>query len=209
MLVIILFGYLLFVATTLVFPKLVHPNFNAFRSYKLVSIRLFFIDFNRLRRFSGKLAILLCSLNWFIFLNFNFLSGNIKTDSVVVRTDEIIDSLPKVMDTKRTMTIILDELEAFTKASEHSIMGKLNKKKLFVAGYRPEEDQEKLLNSITNYFFFERKIGLNYLMSTIASLSSHLNLVAFMKPTIYYETTDVIAIRRTLDEHKKRFIHQR
>lgn len=209
MLVIILFGYLLFVATTLVFPKLVHPNFNAFRIYKLVSIRLFFIDFNRLRRFSGKLAILLCSLNWFIFLNFNFLSGNIKTDSVVVRTDEIIDSLPKVMDTKRTMTIILDELEAFTKASEHSIMGKLNKKKLFVAGYRPEEDQEKLLNSITNYFFFERKIGLNYLMSTIASLSSHLNLVAFMKPTIYYETTDVIAIRRTLDEHKKRFIHQR
>lgn len=195
--------------TTLIIPNLVRPNFTAFKTLRLVSLRLFFIDFNRILHYSGKLAILLCSLNWFIFFNFNFLSGNIQTDSVVVRTDEIIDSAAKIMSTKRTISIILDQLEEFTKAPESSFMGKLNKKGMFVVGARPFDEREQLLKDITNYYFFEREIGLNYLMSNLAALSSHLNLVIFRKLSSYYETVDVIGLRRTLDEPKKRFIRQR
>ena len=196
-------------STTLIIPNLVRPDFTTFKSFRFVSIRLFFVDFNRLIHYSGKLAILLCSFNWFIFFNFNFLSGNIQTYSVIVQTDDIIDSTAKIMSTKRTMSIILDQLEELTKASEDSFMGKLNKRNTFVIGYDPVEDRQKLLNDITSYYFFEREIGLNYLMSNLASLSSHLNLVAFMKPSSYYETVDVIAIRKTLDKPRKRFIHQR
>ena len=113
------------------------------------------------------------------------------------------------MSTKRILTIILDQLETLTKASDDSFLGKLKKKKTFVVGNRPGEERDQLLSEISSYFFFEKEISLYYLMETLASLTSHLNLVAFMKPTIYYEAINVIAIRRSLDRHIKKFIHQR
>lgn len=209
LLIIILLGYLLFVTTTIVFPKLVHRNFNPIKSIRFVPTKVFFIDFNRLLHFSGRLAILLCAFNWFLFFNFNFLFGNIKTESMLVRTDDIIDSSSTIMSTKLVLTIIMDEQELLSKASQNSFLGKLNGKNIFVVGNKPDEERVQILNDITSYFFFERQIGLYYMMATFATVMSHLNLVAFMNPTIYHEAIHVTAIRKSLDPHKKRFIHQR
>lgn len=209
LLIIILLGYLLLLATTIVFPKLVHRNLSALQSIRFVPTKAFFINSNRLLRFSGKFAILLCAFHWFLFFNANFLFGNIKTDSMIIRTDEIIDSSSRIMSSKRIMTVILDELETLTKASDNSFLGKLNKKSIFWIGYNPQEETQQILRDSTNHFFFEREVGLKFLIQALASLVRHLNVVAFMGPTIYYEAIDVIAIRRSLDWQKKQFIHHR
>lgn len=76
--VIILIGYLSIVATVFALPNLIRPNYDRPSSLKLVGFHIFFLDANRLPRFSAKLAIICLAFQLFLFFDLFFLTGTIK-----------------------------------------------------------------------------------------------------------------------------------
>lgn len=83
---IILLSYLLIVLVITLCPALVRPNYSRLQSLKLILFRVLFLDQNRLSLLSTKLALIFLAFNAFLFINFNFLSGNICYSKVVVPT---------------------------------------------------------------------------------------------------------------------------
>ena len=98
-LLIILLGYLAVKLSTFLFLKLSNPNHNFAKNLKLILLKMFSIN----RNLTFKLALLFLSLDLFLFFNFNFLRGTIKTDSVTVNTNEIIDSISQLMNNEKTL----------------------------------------------------------------------------------------------------------
>lgn len=98
--IIIVLGYLSVVLVACLFPNLIRPNFGRLAGIRLISIKLVY-NHNQLSRLSQKLAVLILCFNWFFFFNRNFLTGSIKTDSALVKTDEIILSAFQMLNSKK------------------------------------------------------------------------------------------------------------
>ena len=96
-------------------------------------------------------------------------------------------------------------------APEGSFLGKLSKKSKFVV--RAVISQEKIdefyhKNGITAYVLFAKHIALVYALGALAPFASLNDMVAFHIPFSYYEQLEAVYIRRSLDAHRKRFIHR-
>lgn len=72
----------------------------------------------------------------------NLLSGTIKTEKTVLKTDELIDSQLKALDSKKTLVIMFDQLETIATAPAGSFLRRLHMKKRFLfTGLMTKTDQ--------------------------------------------------------------------
>lgn len=210
LLIIILLGYLSIIAITSIAPNLIHQSYTRIKSLKLTVLRFFFVDLNRLLSISFKFTVLVLSFNLFMFFNRNFLSGGIKTSKVVVNTDEIVDSISKLIHTSKTIGTIFDEKELFTEAPDHSFLYKATRrKKLLLLGLKVDEEIHEILENVRSYCFFSKEDRLFFILSTMAPLAQLRNLAVFTEIRTYFELLGFIYLRANLDDERKRFIHFR
>ena len=64
----------------------------------------FFLSYPQLCSISSKVSLIFAFFNLFLFVNFLVLSCSIKTDKLLIKTDDIIDSLDKLARTDKILT---------------------------------------------------------------------------------------------------------
>ena len=209
-LTIILLGYLLVKLSTFVFLKLSNRNHSFFENLKLVLFRIFRINQN----VSSTLGLLFLSLNLFLFFNLTLLSGTIKTESVVVNTTDLLDSIDKIMNTDRILIINYDAENILSDAPGNSFLKKLYDKKtkaneICVIKQTSKTDTfKKIVNhGLDNYLIFGGDI-ISIQILAVLSYYSIPGSISFMKSSIYYESLGAFPIRKNLDENKKKLIYK-
>ena len=209
-LLIILLGYLAVKLSTFLFLKLSNPNHNFAKNLKLILLKMFSIN----RNLTFKLALLFLSLDLFLFFNLNFLSGSIKTNSVAVNTNEIIDSISQLMNNDKTLTLGFSDEFLLTNALENSFLKKMYDKKakqntLYIIQQSQSIDSiNKFIDAgLDSYLFFGTGLGIIYLSSILSNYVDK-NLVVFMKPRVFYEILCSFPFRKNLHEIKKKHIQQ-
>lgn len=110
------------------------------------------------------------------------------------------------------MVVNYEEESILKLALEHSLLGRLAKKRRIV--YRAPMSEEKIKElkkeRMEKMFFFSSEIYLMFVFSFFASTAKQNGLVAFIRSQIYSESfVRVFYMRRGLDAEKKRFIHDR
>ena len=208
-LLIILLGYLAVKLSTFLFLKLSNPNHNFSKNLKLILVKMFSIN----RNLTFKLALLFLFLDLFLFFNLNFLSGTIKTDSVTVNTNEIIDSISQLMNNDKTLALNYADEFLLTNAPENSFLKKMYDKKakqnmLYIfRKFQSIDSVNKVIDTLDSYLFFASNAGLISFSFEILDYVYN-NLVIFMKPRIFFEILRSFLFRKNLDEIKKNFIRQ-
>ena len=126
----------------------------------------------------------------------------------MVKTDDIIDSVNKLINTNRIWVRYFNDDDMIKNAPKHSFYHRLSKKKALVLRGNWRQFDE-LLNSISSTFFFD---NVNTVLFNIASLASYARLaglVGFLNLGNYDETLAVFYMRKNLDETRKQFIFER
>ena len=204
-------GYLLVTILIFALSLAIHRCSDYAKRLKLVADRVLF-EPSQFYSLSFKLALAFLFFEVFVFLNQNFLGGGIKTDKVVIDTSEIINSLPKLMETKKTMIAFYDEDAQLSSAPEHSFWWKLAKKPRFLIAQTMsvKEKNAFVAQQIDSYFVLAIDVDLYFEMSVLAGYLKKGEWVAFIRSQIYRESfLQVFYLRRSLDADKKRFLHNR
>ena len=206
-LLIILLGYLAVKLSTFLFLKLSNPNHNFAKNLKLILLKMFSINQN----LTFKLALLFLSLDLFLFFNFNFLRGTIKTDSVTVNTNEIIDSISQLMNNDKTIVLHYDDEFLLKNAPENSFLKKMYDKKakqnmVYIIQQITDSINKFKDTGLDSYLLFGYELGIIYFSSILSNYAD--NLVVFMKSRIFYEILCSFPFRKNLDEIKKKYIQQ-
>ena len=206
----ILLGYLTIKLSIFLFLKLSSHKSAGFIKY--LKLTLFGVtNFNE--ALSSTLSLLFLSLNLFLFFNLNFLSGTIQTESVIVDQTHLIDSIDKIINNDKTIIINFSDEFVLTGAPSNSFFKKLydrkvEQNKIFVV----QQDKglemltEVIEQGLAKYFIFSIDTTLIYIMTVISDYSDK-NVICFLKPTNFYEILTVFAMRKSLDESKKKIIH--
>lgn len=206
---IIVLGYLSLVLITNAFPKLIHTNYGRLQALKLMLTKLLFIDYNLLPAVSRKLALLIFCFGCFFFFNSNFLSGTIQTESVLVKTDEIIVSTFQMLNSKKkrwplTMRMISDfavhRPTLSSSGCRRKVISYWQWKVIFFDHIAKER--------FTSFYFLVKDVALLGLFALSAPLAGSEGLVAFLKPNKYFEWLSVFYFRSALDEQRKQFIRR-
>lgn len=135
-----------------------------------------------------------------------FICGTIKTENLIVPTDEIVDSSAKLLSTTKTLLINGGELNLITMAPERSFLKKLSVKNIFQA-YNLH-DIASLNSDPAQYVNFLEETGLIYGMNLASQFMDNKETVAFVKSASYYERLAAFPVRKRLDEERKRFIYR-
>ena len=123
-------GCLLIAALAAILPRLSYANCSSrLKSLRLVLFSALFTDYKQSPRIHLRLLLLFFGL--FLFLNINFISGNVKTDNVTVSTDEIVDSTSRLAATSKTLVVDAQRLDLIKKTPKGSFLEKLSEKKYF------------------------------------------------------------------------------
>lgn len=146
--------------------------------------------------------------SFFLFFNCNFIFGAIKTDKVTVQTDQIVDSASKLIDTSKPLNIYKRESSLLLGAPEGSFLHRLGKKQIVVLRYLSDLIQIQKVG-VDRYLYLNEETALPFLMNLLASSAKKANLLAFIKPTGYYEALVSLRVRANLDEERKRYINSR
>lgn len=206
---IIFSGYLLIITLALAFFQVTRSFAHFSRSLKQVLDRVFYASG---QSSFHKIALLLLFFNLFMFINQTLLRSSIKTDKTTINTNGIIDSVPKLIATPKTMIVNFEEEGILKLALEHSLLGGLAKKRRIVysAPMTDEKIQRLKKEKMEALFFFSSEIYLYFVFSTFASFAKQNGLVAFIRSQIYSESfVRAFYLRRSLADDKKRFIHTR
>ena len=155
---------------------------------------------------SLHLRLVLLAFNWFLFFCVIFICGTIKTENVVVPTDEIVDSSSKLLSTTKTLLINGGESNYITMAPERSFLKKLSGKKFFKTHNLHHLASQK--SDPAQYVSFAEETALLYGMSLISQLVADKDTVAFVKSASYYERLAAFPVRKKLDKERKRFIYR-
>ena len=213
LLFITIIGYLLFFLFIFAFLKKVFYIYNSTKIIKLILFKLLFLNDKQLQGLSSEIAIIFVFFNFFLLIFLNIVRNCIKTDKVVINTDEFIDSDNRLDETPKILTIIHNDEELFSKSPERTLMNRLYYKKLknekfFMTNKHEgdEEFRELEKNGLANHFFLMTKTSL---LVTLASLTYSENQFLFMKQKSYSERISVIYMRKDLDEIRKKFVHER
>ena len=203
----IVLGYALVVAVTTILSKLMHENADTrLKRLKRAPFGAVFLDSNRLPSAHQKLIYLFFGL--FLFFNLNFLSGTIKTEKISIDTEQIVDSAAKLLDTSRTLVLDYTSSNRVKTAPDGSFLKRLSGKAGPVVN--TFSDFKKLTkNEVDRYAFFAVEIAISCIMSVLSQSAKEQDLVAFMKPTPYFESLIAMSMRRDLDDERKRFINSR
>ena len=132
-------------------------------------------------------------------------------EGTLVKTDGIINSLPKLIDTRRVLVRHFNGAERIKVAPERSFFGKLAKKKTIVLGNKITPDQmNQMRQSMIFQIYIGNAVGVLFNLSLLAAHAQLMGLVAFVKmDTGFFETLNVIYMRESLDESRKQFTTQR
>lgn len=210
---IILFGYLLSAVLMFLFSPIIHPALNRTERLKLALFKALSIRPNQFYSASFKLGVLFLFLSVFLFFTQTvFLSGSTKTNLITIDTSFVIDSASKLLQTDKTLIVGYEEDYALSSALERSFLGRLAKKRRFVLReiILDEEWNALLARPMDAYVFLAKESDHAFIMSGFSDYAELSNLVAFVNPNIYGESfLQVFYLRRSLEEEKKRLIHQR
>ena len=204
-------GYLLVTILIFALSLAIHRCSDYAKRLKLTADRVLY-EPSQFYSLSFKLALAFLFFKVFVFFNQNFLGGGIKTDKVVIDTSEIINSLPKLMETQKTMLVFYDEADQLSSAPEHSFWWKLAKKPRFLITQSVSSENLNALvaKQMDSYFVIAIDYDLYYEMFLLSSFSKPGSWVAFVRSQIYRESfLQVCYLRRGLEADKKKFIHNR
>ena len=208
LLLFILSGYVSLIIFALAFSK-TRAFSRTFSTLKLVlSNVLYGVRQSAVR----KLAILLLCFNLFLFVNKNFLQSSIKTEKTAIKTDEIINSVSKLLSTPKLLVVNFEEDSTLKRALEHSFLGRLNKKRRFVHSAPISKEQQETLRKqrLDSFYFFSSEVYICFTLSFFAPFANREGLVGFLRTQIYSESSlRVMYLRRGLEEEKKRFVLRR
>ena len=203
-----LIGYFITLLIVFIFKRTVYPKN---RKLKLSSYELFFSDFKIINKFFSKLKYILLAFNLFLFVNLSLLSNSIKTEKVVVPTDELIDSVTKFERTRKEPCFFREEndMEVILNAPSNSFLSRVFKNKIkrksilchLSKKYNATEVDKLREKGLHTYFYFMKRASLLILLSYITKNAN--NYLLFKKSTQYYEMQYVIYVRRSLDERRK------
>lgn len=202
----VILAYLLLAITVAVLPKLVHENCNSrWKSLKLILTRAILKNQDHLTSVHLKLMFLF--FNFFIFLILNFLAGSITTDKITVRTEDIVDSPPKLISTSKTVVFGDGEEELVKTAPEGSFLNRLSKKKFLVLD--SAKSFVRIQKELNNYVLFTSSLFVVYLTNLFSKHAKKIGSVAFIESIDFYERLCVFQIRKDLEKESKRFINSR
>ena len=207
-----LIGYLLLFFFSYIFAKKLFPFLSLLKKSKLISSKLLYDDYTQLRAFSSKIALIFLFFNLFLFILINLLANFIKTEAVIVNTDELIDSNKKLLTTSKILLTWNWELYHLSTFSKNSLLFKLvARKKKDYQYVTPESNRTKIRKMVkkgesSSFFIFQSKPTV--LMNLIIFAMHTKNPIIFVKPTSYQEKIYVYYMRKKLEKNKKRFINQ-
>ena len=209
-----LIGYFITLLIVFIFKRTVYSEPS---KLKLSSYELFFCRLKIINKFYPKLKYILLAFNLFLFINFSLLSNSIKTQKVVVPTDELIDSETKFERSRKGPCFFKEEsgLEVILNAPSNSFLSRVFKNKIkrksilchLSKKYNATEVDKLREKGLHTYFFFMKRTSLLILLSYITKKAN--NYLLFKKSIQYYEMQYVIYVRRSLDERRKNLLMPR
>ena len=124
-----LIGYLLLFLFSYIFLRKLFPFLSPIKKSKLFLSKFLYDDYTQLRALSSKVALIFLFFNLFLFILINLLTNFIKTEAVIVNTDEIIDSNKKLLSTPKILFINYLYFDTFSSLPKNSLLFKLIKPK--------------------------------------------------------------------------------
>ena len=207
-----LVGYLLLFFFSYTFSKKLFPFLSPIKKSKLVSSKLLYDDYTQLRAFSSKIALIFLFFNFFLFFLINLLTNFIKTDAVIVNTDEIIDSNEKLLSTPKILLTLDFKLWHLSHFPKNSLLFKVvNRKKenyQYVTFTSNWTKTWKIIEKGESSSFFIFAAKPTVLLYLVAFAEHTKNPIIFIKPTNYHEIIYVYYMRKKLEKKKKKFINQ-
>ena len=147
----------------------------------------------------------------FFFFCLNLLTGTIKTESVLVKTDEIVVRGSQLLNPKKNLAINHHDENVLRRLPENSLLKKVLEKKHFVIGLRMKSEiiEQMAEEGINSFYFLARDLILLRVLSLLAPYGNFTGMVAFRAPKKYHEWLTVFYFRSNLDEQRKRFLRRR
>lgn len=211
-LIFILIAYLFVFLFVFIFSVI---NFNNQNKFKVLKSFLFNLIFSNYKPsfLSSKISLILLGLNIYMFILTTIFRNLIKTDKVVVNTDEFIDSIDKLDKTSKILTFQSYDFDLFNHSSKISIFKSFNKRieegKFLKLSWNNQIIKNLALKNDLSSLFFCMKNGQILLTLSIMAPLTKSDQFFYMKSKAYYESIQVILIRKNLDDYKKKFINRR
>ena len=185
----ILIGFLLLFFFSFAFLKQLFPSLSLVEKSKLILSKLLFNNYTQLRAFSSKIALIFLFFNLFLFILMNLLTNFIKTNAVIVNTDELIDSNEKLLNTPKVLFIYTSFFEKFSYLPKSSLLFKLAEKLKENNQYLTEAyNWTKTLQIVykgesSSLFFLMDRISCFTFLAWCSETTK--NPIVFMNPTNY------------------------
>lgn len=203
---IILIGYYLTRFLIYLYFKSVKSKFNFFD--------LFLIELRNGSKVS-KISLIILFFNFFLFINLSLLSNSIKTDKVIVKTDQIIDSFDELDRSSKILAYFEDQGHIFTQAPNRSFLyrfyqKKFKKNKIFLFSSKKFENFAELLEiaqriGFDNFLFIAERTRI---YPTYKFISKYLtNYHLWIRSTAFFEELCFLYLNPNLDEKKKRILY--
>lgn len=217
--IILLFGYLSMIIIVHLCLKIIRRKFVSRNNFKINAIKFLSLSLNQQRSLIPCIALMSLFFTFFSFIIFFCLISNIKTEKILVSTDEFIDSKEKLKATDKIIFYYRYDAHIFKESPETSLLfnlfkRKVKEKKVFVLDPNESRNnrhvQEIIENiGLENYVLIGRD---NQVISYLVILSFYLNRLKefiFVKPDNYYEALFTVLIRKNLDAYRKKLINFR
>lgn len=183
---------------------------------KIEKIILKPIGLNEIHLFSSQAALIYVFFSLFFYIVQSILMSSIKTESVIVNTDEFINSISKLKETKKFMCIFHYQkflLENSPKTSDmHQIYRRKIEENKFVE-ISPKIEfwsiMKKRRNKIHDYFIFSRIYLLYSFLIQISRYTNFRNHFIFFNAKNYYEFYFSHYMKKNLDKNVKKVLNFR
>lgn len=214
LLLMIVVGYLCLIILVHLFFLYFSYRFRRWKKIKINAMQYLNLTLTEKRFLSPKIAFFYLFYSIFLFIILFLLTTSIKSDTVVINTDEFINSNAKFTETNATLVYNKLDNHLFINAPKGTIFFDYDLKEAKSRKRSRLLDQEfvKITNAINfdDYFFFGRS---NQLLSSSAYLSKVFNpnneYFIFLTRTIYYENLNAVLMLKSLETSKKRMINFR
>lgn len=148
--------------------------------------------------------------NCFLVLNLNFLSNTIKTESVVVKTDDIIVSGFQMVNPEKKLVTVDCDYNVLRSLPANSLLKKVSEKKPLLLGREGNSEViDKIFEQGVNTFYFLARdtvvFGLLFVYSPYGRSAGK---VAILTSKKYHEWLTSFSLRSSLDEPRKRFLYR-
>lgn len=208
-LMIILIGYFLLLFTNFLLWPRFNRKFKKRKKLNLNVLETLLLNFKQLACLSFKIALVYLFFAFFRFINLSILGSNIKTESTIVKTDEFIDSVERLMNTKNSFLSHNYDSFIFSRAPNDSFLKKFFDKKLKEKRYLKVREFDLVpVEKIQSYFLFTTEITVSFSLSTLTPRLGD-DVFIFLKQKIYYELLKVIYMRKDLEDYKKDHLNTR